>query len=110
MIGAYFESMAEGIESEWRVVANLIGVSEDYHGYYDPCLDQVIARTIEDMLIEANPYRHSDSEAIASAWDPGSDSPVCLFNWAWQVYKGNSVNYAAWEAKQVGRWLNPQPA
>lgn len=98
--------LGKEIENEWRNVASLIGVTEDYHGYYDQCLDPAITQTIEDMLTEVAPRQYARNEGTIRHWDPKTDSPVRLFNWSWQVYSDDIQNYAAWEAEQVSKWLD----
>lgn len=103
--GADYPELAKQIEIEWRSVARLMGVREDYHGFYDESLDEVITHTIEDMLVEAEPRRFTKSEAESNRWSPDLDSPVQLFNWAWRVYIDTPTKYLTWEAIQVERLL-----
>lgn len=103
---AGFAKLASSVESEWEATARLMGISEDYHGYYDTSLDQAIQQTLEDMLVETEPLRFSSSDVAGGAWSPQTDSPVRLFNWAWQIYQKNSDDYLEWESKQIEKWLD----
>lgn len=103
---AGFRSLAKLIEQEWLSVASLLGVMEDYYGFYDESLDDVITKTIEDMLIEAQPRQFNDDEVGKKGWSPESDSLVRLFNWAWQVYTEEPGQYPIWESNQVDRLLS----
>lgn len=102
---AGFVEQSRQIRIEWDGIAHLMGIAEDYHGYYVESLDQVITQTIEDMLIEAEPRKCSDLEAAGGGWCPEKDSPVRLFNWAWQVHQNNFRRYGDWEVEQICKWL-----
>ena len=103
---AGYYDLANHIEDEWHSIADLLGLTEDYYGFYDESLDKVINQTIEDMLIEAGPRQCTDHEVSARGWSPKSDSLVQLFNWAWQVYSSSPDQYFSWESKQVERLLS----
>ncbi|NVL89791.1 MAG: hypothetical protein HWN69_02175 [Desulfobacterales bacterium] len=96
-----FADLAKAIEEEWSMVAQIIGAVEDYHGFYHETLSKAIKDTIQDMLTEASPRKHTDSEATAGGWSPTSDSPVRLLNWAWQIYTNDYEQYPTWEAEQI---------
>lgn len=105
-IASGFSEIANSIENEWMGIARVLGVSEDYHGYYDPCLDEAIQETLQDMLEEADPRNYTPSEVTEFGWDPSVHSPVRLFNSAWQAYRKQPAEYAAWEESQIHAWLN----
>jgi hypothetical protein len=107
---AGFSKLSVSVENEWGAVAHLLGVREDYHGFYDESLDQIVTQTIEDMLIEATPRPFSAREAEGGDWSPEKDSLVCLFNWAWQVYSSNPDHYANWEAAKIEELLDHNKA
>lgn len=106
VVAAGFNSLSARIENEWRAVAQVMGVKEDYHGYYDESLDQVITQTLEDMLTEAAPRPFEVADCTGGAWSPNADSLVRLFNLAWQLYTTQPDLYAEWEKSQVKRLLN----
>lgn len=103
---AGFYDLAKRIESEWHLIAGLLGITEDYYGFYDESLDDVINHTIEDMLTEVGPRQFTGQEVNASEWSPELDSLVQLFNWAWQVYSSEPDQYFSWESKQIERLLS----
>jgi hypothetical protein len=61
---------AQRIATEWDTVARALGVAEDYHGVYGQPLEEAVARSIDDMLIEAAPRACTDDEAAGEAWSP----------------------------------------
>jgi len=98
---AGFTDLARDVENEWRTMARLMKLEEDYHGFYDESLDQAITQTIEDLLTEAGPRPFLDDEAQGNGWSPNSDSLIRLLNWAWQIYLNDSQNYIQWEAEHI---------
>ncbi|MGA2402115.1 MAG: hypothetical protein ABSG91_10450, partial [Syntrophobacteraceae bacterium] len=100
-LGGGYNRCAEIVQNEWRLIADLMDVVEDYHGFYHEALAEVISNTIRDMLTEAAPRECSQLEAAGSGWNPDSDSPIRLLNWAWQVYMDNPDRYSVWETEQI---------
>ncbi|MBI4322046.1 MAG: hypothetical protein HY675_26435 [Chloroflexi bacterium] len=98
---AGFSELSKRIETEWRKVAKIMGVDEDYHGFYDEAMAPTIKRIVDDMLIEAAPRRCTDVEATGGEWNSEADSFVRLLNWAWQVYGVSPEEYASWESMQL---------
>jgi hypothetical protein len=78
-------------------------IEEDYYGYYDPNLDDVIEETIDYMLEEASPRQFTDEEASATDWNPNTDTPVQLLNWVWHVYLENRERYSEVETAVINR-------
>jgi len=101
-----FEGAAETVRKEWRMIAEAMGVVEDYHGFYHESLAEVIINTVSDMLIEAAPRTPSQLEMAGGGWNPDSDSPIRLLNWAWQVHMNDSGRYPQWETEQIGTLLD----
>ncbi len=106
---AGYVDLAIQIEDEWRALAQLSGIAEDYHGFYHESLDEAITQAIEDMLIEASPRQCSAEEASGEQWLPGHDSLVRLLNWAWRVYTANVAGYSQWEREQIAQVLSCEP-
>lgn len=102
---AGFADVANGMEAEWRAVARLLGIQEDYHGFYDESMGEVVFRTIDDMLTETSPRLFSATDAIDVNWSPTHDSPVRLFSWAWRVYLKDPQYYGAWETERIREYL-----
>ncbi len=104
---AGYPELGRGIKGEWATTAAVLGVREDYHGYYDPALAAVIQRVVADMLTEVSPRMHSQSESTGEDWSPEADSPIRLLNHAWSVYDADPEDYAAWEAERIALLLDP---
>jgi hypothetical protein len=102
---AGFTVEAQEVNDEWMVIAQAMGVVEDYHGYYDTTIGSLVTQTVEDMLIEAAPRPCMAEEAAGGAWQDGTDSIVRLLNWAWQQYLAKSPHYKGWEAAIIQRFL-----
>jgi hypothetical protein len=86
-------------------VARAKGIYEDYRGFYDDILEEVVDRALEDMITEANPHKCSEADALAGSWQP-NDSPARLINWAWQLQMADSANFQVWENTYIPRFLN----
>jgi hypothetical protein len=102
---AGYRELADEIREEWLRVSRALAVVEDYHGYYEDNLAQLIRRIIDDMLLVTAPREIASSEAAGHGWSPGVDSPLRLLNWAWQMYRADSGNYPIWEAQQISLLL-----
>lgn len=96
-----FSSLAHDIETQWCLIAKMMNITEDYHGFYDNSLDEIVNKTIEDMLVEACPRQFTRVEASGREWNPNTDSPIRLFSWAWENYLNDSKNYKLWEEEQI---------
>ncbi len=92
-----FESLADEVISEWNQVADAMKVRQDYHGFYDPSLEEKVARAIDDMLIEAGPRKFTEKEAMGLGWESWGASPVPLFNNAWTMFKKSVTEFGQWE-------------
>lgn len=102
---AGFIDLAHKIEKEWDDIAQLMGIVEDYHGYYDESADLVVWKTIQDMLMEASP-RHFEHVEVTNNDDlQGWQSPIGLLNSAWNIYLNDFENYSRWEQNQIGNYL-----
>ncbi len=105
-IEAYgYQDLARTIRQEWADTANLLDIREDYHGYYHSSLKEDLRLTINDMLTEADPRRHTLDEANARSWSPDTDTPIQLMNWAWRVFFDEPRNYPEWEKAQIDQLL-----
>lgn len=100
-----FKHLAEIVENEWRTIAEVMDVIEDYHGFYHEALEEVIRDTIRNMLTETSPRECTDFEAAGGGWSPDSDSLIRLLNWSWQVHISDSSRYSAWEAEHIALLL-----
>jgi len=103
--GAGFAEVARDAEEEWKIVATTMGVSEDYHGFYDKTFEVAVLKTLDDMLIEAGPRSCSGSEAGAQRDAGRADSIVAVLNEAWRVYISDSAGYPSWESATLRKLL-----
>ena len=98
---------AEEIEEEWESVAGIIGVTEDYHGFYDETLNPAIYQMLEDAIIEVAPREYLNSEIEESIAVPTAlESPVTLLNRAWAAFSSDDIEYQAWESEAIETWLS----
>lgn len=102
---AGFSDLAGTIEEEWRKVGEVMGVDEDYHGFYVDAMAPAVKRIIDDMLVEAAPRECTSNDAAGSEWDSSAGSLVGLLNRAWQVYGASLEEYAGWESGQIALLL-----
>ncbi len=92
------------VTREWEDVRDLLGIFEDYYGYYSPELAEGIEGILDDMLTEVDPRQFTEDEALPDGWRPSTDSPIQLLNWAWRVYEDDSDSYPAWEKSIIGKY------
>ena len=90
--------LAQELEDTWSAIACEMEITEDYYGYYDNEFLPSIEQTIEDMLIEVEPYYHSDKQqSDKSSLSHENFNPVELLNRAWQNFRDKPSNYDQWE-------------
>ena len=97
---------SEPIVKEWDDMATLMGVVEDYHGFYDSAFDDAVLTMLDDSLIEVDPRQYHASEVADELTFPEQGaSPVALAHRAWCASLAQEVDYAAWENEATKRWL-----
>ena len=95
------------IEEEWGGIASIIGVNEDYHGFYDESFNYAIDRFLEDAVVEVSPREYLNSEIEDSVAIPiAFDNPITLLNRAWSVFASTGVDYQEWESEAIKIWLS----
>lgn len=94
-----YENLAQELEDTWNAIALSMGIIEDYYGYYDDEFLTSIEQTINDMLIEADPYSHSleQQNLKSSIFFCKNYNPVELLNRAWQKFRDEPSSYNQWE-------------
>ncbi|WP_036488540.1 hypothetical protein [Myxosarcina sp. GI1] len=90
------DDLAQELEDTWSAIAYEMGITEDYYGYYDDELLPSIEQTIEDMLIETEPYCHSSQQPSSKSFSHGFN-PIELLNRAWQNFLDEPSGYDRWE-------------
>jgi hypothetical protein len=97
--------LAQHILNEWTIIADAMGVQEDYHGYFNIEISNEVRRIVDDMLVEVDPRWYLPEETVDTEWSAGSDSIVHLLNRAWQVYRTDPSYYPQWEKEMLNRFL-----
>lgn len=82
---AGFGQLATDVTREWTSIAAALGVTTDYHGFYDPVLERAIDDTLADMLTEVAPRRFTDDDLRRTDAMSSWESPAALCNAAWRV-------------------------
>lgn len=102
-----FPSTATKVVEEWRGTARLLGVVEDYHGFYTESLGSSLTKTLDDMLTEVAPRECTVNEAqpdVVSGDDPGN--LVSLLNRVWQEYHRSPDDFLTWEKDVLRKQYN----
>lgn len=99
-----YGEVADRVCEEWQVVAQTMGIQEDYHGFYDEIIHSALVNTINDMLVEAAPRPCTPSEAEGLEIGEERNLPVSLLNQAWSVYLRDPKCYSVWESSARARF------
>lgn len=102
---AGWSAESDSFEAQWNSIAAVMGIAEDYYGFYVTDFSPPIRQALRDMLIETSPYRHTDGDVSSSEWDPRSSSPVHLLNRAWSIYLNDPDGYDGWEKQAISTFL-----
>ena len=90
------EKEADTLENEWNEIANVLGIREDYFGFYDDQYKQDIIFLLNDMLIESSPISFSEinhSNAKTEYYN--------LVHLAWKEFLLNPDGYNIWEGNKI---------
>jgi hypothetical protein len=96
--------LAESVEQVWAETAKAIGVSEDYEGTWLEDFLVPLRKTLDDMLVEAQPFQHSAENAIPPD-STANPNPIQLSNLAWIQFEADPTTYRAWERGAIDRFL-----
>lgn len=96
--------VAKALEDAWSAIAYSIGVIEDYYGFYEPEFLPFIQQTIDDMLVEAEPYRFANQPTSKSANELVVFPPQ-LLNEAWLKFLQSPENFFAGEKELIEAFL-----
>ena len=97
---------ADEVEEDWGTIANILNVTEDYHGFYDESLDPAISQMIEDAIVEVAPRECLDYEIARCVTVPTAhDNPVTLLNRAWAAFSSKDFDYKTWEEDAIKSWF-----
>jgi hypothetical protein len=101
-----YDIVANDLEEKWEQIAGVLGVTEDYDGYYDPKFLPKIQEKIDDMLTETSPREFLESEVSNQGTELTFTSPVVLLNMAWQKFFDDPDSYREWEKEAIISFLN----
>ncbi|MFQ5965367.1 MAG: hypothetical protein ACE5KZ_13915 [Candidatus Scalinduaceae bacterium] len=89
---------AEMLENTWNLLAKTLEVEEEYFGFYDEDFLPLVQSTIDDMLVEADPF-----SAEESVLNP---SPISMLNEAWKCFIDDPDKYEIWEKDAINSFIN----
>lgn len=101
-----YDVVANDLEEKWKQVAEVLGVREDYDGYYDPKFLPTIQQKMDDMLTETSPREFQESEISDQGSESTFTSPVALLNLAWHKFLENPDSYRKWEEQAILSFLD----
>jgi hypothetical protein len=91
------QNEAKEILRNWQTIADNLNISEEYYGYYDKDFHNHIVRTLDNMIIEANPIQFNDylKNNIHLNY-------IQILNRAWIKYFESQSKYLEWEKEILG--------
>lgn len=103
-----YDAVATDLEEKWNEIAAVLGVPEDYNGFYDPAFLPIIQQKLNDMLTETAPREFQESEVSQQDQESTFASPVALLNTAWQKFLNDPESYREWEEEAIARFLDAE--
>lgn len=100
-----YDVVANDLEEKWNQVAEILGVREDYDGYYDTKFLPTIQQKMDDMLTETLPREFQESEVSNQITESTFSSPVALLNMAWHQFLDDPDGYCKWEEDAIISFL-----
>jgi len=99
-------SEAETLESNWSQVAESLDVQEDYFGFYETSYLPSVHKTIDHMLVEANPRQFPDNDRRTNSnLSELVEYPAHLLNRAWELFLDEPSEYNEWEDRAIQAFL-----
>jgi len=98
------QAEAAEIEKEWEKIAGALEQPEDYYGYYESTFLPIVEKTIDLMLIEANPNSFTATDTSNNAWKESS-TPIHMMNEAWKMFSDSPEKYPQWESETIKLYL-----
>jgi hypothetical protein len=96
---------ADAVEAEWDTVAQVIKVTEDYHGFFEDVMGDDIHRIIGDMLTVADLRLCPPEDLDLKRLPVPGDTPVAVLNAAWIQYRAKPDIYHNWERESILAYL-----
>ena len=101
-----YDAVADDLEEKWNQVAEVLGVLEDYDGFYDPKFLPTIQDKINDMITQTSPREFQESEVSDLGSESTFTTPVALLNLAWHKFLENPNTYREWEEQAILSFLD----
>lgn len=98
---------ADALENEWSTLRTVMGINEEYYGYFVDGYASDISAALEDMITEASPMKYSDfaSQEITD-FDPLKHNFLQLIFLAWKKYEANREEYDKWEGDFLSSYFS----
>jgi len=94
---------ANDLENQWNIIAQTLGVTAEYYGYYSDQYYQDIVQMVDNMLIETAPISFQDQDQDIDEIDMGKHNFVQIMNCAWKHYEKDIMRYSIWESTVVSK-------
>ena len=95
---AGFGGDAERVIAHWEDTANLLRVNQDHYGFYTNALKRSLVQTVDDMLVEAAPYRCNQDDVSGVGWEADTRRLPALLNKVWLRYFEDPASFQEWES------------
>ena len=90
---------ADELAADWDIIAQTLGINEQYYGFYATGYHSDIWQTLNDMITEAGPISFTDYLAETTAEDkPATANFVRLIHSAWEKFETAPDEFLSWEA------------
>ena len=96
---------ADELERQWNLIAQTLGVTADYYGYYSEQYYPEVMQMIDDMLTETAPISFQNHDQNIEALDVEQCNFVQLINYAWHRYEADISGYPDWESTVISNIL-----
>ncbi len=96
---------AEDFERQWEEIAQTLGVTADFYGYYSDHYYSDIMQMLEDMLTEASPITFRDHDQTILKANVKEHNFVQIMNYAWKQYENDILSYPDWESNIIATIL-----
>lgn len=100
---------ADELERQWNLIAQTLGVSADYYGYYSDQYYPDIIQMIDDMLPETSPISFQDYDQNISKINIEQHNFVQQIDCAWNLYERDILGYPKWESAIISNVLGSDP-
>jgi hypothetical protein len=92
--------LADSLEMEWAAIAGIMGVTEDYFGFFADDFLEPVMDTLSDMLTEAAPVG-LDSPVTNASDVSEYINPIPILIEAWERFYKKPESYEDWEKTAI---------